>query len=107
MDMQPEKSANQRWKQELASGMTYGDTKADFKIWLQRKKAMSWSNVTGPALPTSSLQEAIDQLHQAGGQQVAANADYLFGISKKTLTWTAVGIGVMVTGFIIYKLVKR
>lgn len=113
MNVTTHQSANQLWKRELAQGLTHGNTKADFKNWLRRKKATGFSNATGSTdVPVntalnSSIQDAINDLHTAGGLQTAANTSYIFGIPKTALVWSAVAVGVLVTGLIVYKIIHR
>jgi hypothetical protein len=103
------KSANQMYKEQKKSGLT----NLDFKTWLNVQKAKDFSNITGTgAAPlnsslNSSIQDVITELHQAGGLQTKAGTTYLFGINKKALLWTGIGLGVVITGIIIYKVTTR
>ena len=85
----------------------------DFKSWLNVQKAKNFSNITGNgAAPLNAslnggIQDVITQLHQEGGLQTEAGTTYLFGINKKALLWTGIGLGVLVTGIIIYKVTRK
>lgn len=113
MNVTTNKSANQLWKEEQAKGLTRGNSKQDFKNWLQRKKASGFFNVTGTAdVPVnttlnSGIQDMISQLHEEGGLQTKANTKYVFGLNKTAVIWTGIGIGILVTGVIAYKIIRR
>lgn len=97
------------WKQQRKAGLTT----QDFKTWLTTAKAKNFSNVTGEsAIPVNttlndSIQSAINDLHQEGGLQTTAGSQYTFGISNTLLLWSGVGVGLLITGFIIYKISHR
>jgi hypothetical protein len=109
METRSDKSANQLYKEERRSGRT----SLDFKTWLNVQKAKKFSNLTGAgAIPVNAalnnpIQDVLDQIHQEGGLQTQAGTTYIFGINKQALIWTGVGLGVLITGLIIYKVMHR
>ena len=109
MQQRTDKSVNQLWREQKKSGQT----NLGFKEWLATQKAKNFSNITGVgAVPVnSSLNSGIQDIIQAdlveGGLQTTAGSTYVFGINKQYLLWGAIGIGMLLTGIIIYKIVHR
>lgn len=109
MNVTTTKSANQLYKEQKRNGQT----SLDFKSWLQQQKAKHFANVTGQSdIPVNtslndSVQTAIGQLHQEGGLQTQAGGVYTFGVLNTTWMWVGIGMGAMITGIIIYKIIHR
>lgn len=109
MQIRTDKSANQLYKEARRSGMT----QLDFKTWLQVEKAKNFSNITGTgSVPVNaSLNSGIQDIIQAdlveGGLQTQAGSTYIFGINKQWLIWTGIGVGALITGVILYKIIHR